>query len=324
MFKHLVTVLASSALLTSGAMAQEVQSSKEAPAKTLLPNAYGLMSVRSYQKVRYDNNAQGQDEYAGTSPYGQARLTLGSTWFEGKLDTSATLFVEKSTGTTQVDTLAPELIADYKPLSNENGYVKTYGDWYPAFHNQPSQGQFGVETGVMAPIATGIGLLTFSGELDVSTWLVGGKETSAVGGDTTQPGLSLAPDEEGNYSTMTADQSLLTLYGAKAALELGAVPGLSTYALVEFNRKFAPNYVADAEESDSKKLNGYTAASFTETSLDVSYKVNETVTLSNTVFNRTNGFYQKSYDVASVEADKPSGTESFRWMNRLMLTATLF
>jgi len=317
--------LVSAALIAGNAMAEDVKSAKEAPAKVLFPHSYGVLSLRQYEKVRVAKDAAGEDAYAGTTPYGQTRLTIGSTWFEGRLDTSATLFVQKETASTQLKTLTPELIAEYRPVTGEYGYVKPYVDMFPAFQGAVSFGDLGVENLAKLPLTTPVGKLVLSGAVDVSTRLVGGKQKVKVEGTPGDGALALTQDREGNSLTVQQDQSLNTRYNTKAALDIAALRGLSVYGQVEYFRVFNPKYAFAATEADNTRLAGYKADSWTETSADVSYKFNDTVSLSNTLLFSSVGFYQKDVNTtaAEVKGQSPDHQPS-RWTNRLMLTANLF
>src|SRR5690242_4718504 len=99
MFRSILSLAASTALVTSGAMAQEpaapttVETVKTAPAAPAYGNIYGIATLRNYQKYQYKKDLE------NTVPANQGRFTLGSKLANDRVDASVTFFAQRDAGT---------------------------------------------------------------------------------------------------------------------------------------------------------------------------------------------------------------------------------
>ncbi len=103
----------------SPALAQgQVQATKKATPGPAGGNWYGSIEVRHHANAYYDQSG----DYARLDPSMHVRAQFGAQFYDGLVDTYATLGVFKETETQQVLQRQPEIAVDLYPLKND--YVK--------------------------------------------------------------------------------------------------------------------------------------------------------------------------------------------------------
>lgn len=313
--KRIVLAFAGS-IIATGAMAQSVSSTKEAPKSyTLFDKAYGGLEIR-HQVNRY---YQGDDRVS-TTPYLEPRFTLGSKLFKDKLDVSVTHRTRKYAQTAQLKTLAPEFYAVYDASTAKFGTFNPYILMYPkAFEFSEDYYQFGMDYATPAlERSTAIGTVSAVTVAEVSTTLYGQeKKTTEV---------TNGPDHFGIMPTTTQEsvkqeQPEYAYYiNPSVSLKPTAVKGLKLSAGVRYLRLYSPVYAFDSQAVDGYSFDSYNDMSLTENLIGASYQVNDLTTINNTVYIRTEGFYDKRMDKADGYGNSLGGRVS----NRLTITHNLF
>jgi hypothetical protein len=96
----LVALSALTGITTAQAQDAAVSAEKQAPIKSILPGSYGKVELRHSVARRMEG-----DEVTNDLPKMDVRPTLGSTFFDGRLDTSFTWIFRKTPDTAKVSKL---------------------------------------------------------------------------------------------------------------------------------------------------------------------------------------------------------------------------
>ena len=306
--KSILVVTVGALALASGAFAQEVEAEKSAPLQNFLPNSYGKMELRHELDVTMqETTVQNQ------TPNASARPTLGSTFFDGKLDTAFTWIFEKTADTVKINKTYFYNITTYDLLSGDNGSIKPYAEIYQttptgtAGESGFKVAYLGTEFATNAEVATGAGAITFSAyTLPLAVFSSGGMVPMDKPQNIT--GRAALTEEEIERQDPAYDS--YTGVGVKFAP--AAVTGLTAALGTELYRGWAPSYeVGLVDGSERTSLDNYDVTNMITNKFTVVYPLSDKVNLSNQVRHYIGGIYE-------------SGIDGKRWENRLAITATLF
>ncbi len=286
---------------------------KKAMIQELIPTAYGSVELR-----HKTNRVMTDDKVVEDNVQIQARPSLGATFFDGKLDASATYIFAKTNDSTAIK----------KSLIFSDVYLTAveskFGDLKAYVYSEYAAGGLDkfTSTSLMAYFSTdGKDILKFSTGLGE----VGALFEEYVGptyhSGTDQPnskvaqrdgfdGRSLGLVGDAGDEVKQRDPDISTITVLLPYIKPSIVPGLKLSAGFEGYSTHAPKY--EVSESGNISQNGYALSKSVVNRATISYKLTDKVVIANSVRQSVNGAWESGVDNAS------------RWENRLVLSATLF
>jgi len=305
----------------AAAAAPAVSATKQSPIKTIIPGAYASVELRHETLRQEDANNRVVDDI----PYLELLPTVGSTFFDGKVDTSFTWAFVKNPGSMSIDKADVYNVTLWKVLDGSEGYIGPYVETHQVttnkYYNYSYVGFLGdVHHNVDIPT----GALTFSGYLQ-PTWVLTSNGFAnnvdnklKVRNDTSRSTLALTQANEDKIAQR--DPSILNQWGLGAKYKPALIKGLSVGLGVDFVQEWDPNYRAKDVGTETRyDLTGYTASVQTMNRLILSYAINDKVSVMEQLRQFVGGFY----DHGITAADTNPIETSYRWENRVTLSATL-
>lgn len=300
--RKVLFALAGVALLATNVMAQSVDSTKKAAEPDdLYSNMYSMIDLRNYQLRKYDG-----DKLVGQPKWMESRFTLGTKAFNKKLDMMFIPRFGKYDNETNVTILAPLVYVEYTALETDFGTLSVIGDGAGMGPDNSYNYMF-IGPKYSTPdfkTSTALGTVRANAFAELSAEVTSRKNTTTVV-DQDKDAFRLATN--GNESVDQEEHGGRLVAYPSVTLDLNAVKGLYMGAAIEYGRYFIPTYEYDAAANDKASFKGYTDSTYTESSARVGYKVTDKLTVSNSVYHKTAGFYQSTY------------TSGARWTNRAML-----
>jgi hypothetical protein len=280
-------------------------------------NVYGRLETRHTTNRKMEGS-----EVTNDIPKLDARPTLGTVI--GKLDLSATTIFTKRADTTKIEKTVTYSELSYDLLSGKYGSIKPYAytEMNPNSGNV-NQHEIGADLDTSYAIPTTIGSVTLSAfQYTYGVFHSGKGQPSVAVRNESGRGLALAGDNQDEIKQRDPEVDSYTGVGVKLAPV--AVPGLTVGLSNEVRKFWVPKYVAKDVAGDQRvELDGYRDSSGSITKFAVGYKLNDKVTLTNSLRHNVAGFYAQGIDDSNANGDKMAGLTS-RWENRLILSATLF
>lgn len=283
------------------------------------PTAYSVLSLRQYNEAIHD----------AKDPTGvlQLRYSLGSKFFDERLDTSLTLAVNKRYETKRVedsDTISqrlPEFFASYELIDHELLEIKPY-----TVVNLPIDDK-SLAVSVGSTIQTNYDMDVAGGKVSIGggadLWLTQseyGETEVRVGKDADRtslikhPKMSLRGEGEGEEEGYTIEEDYTRFgsdYGIWASYEPGMIDGLTVGLSSVYRVRYTPEFEANADNKPERR--GYNNDDKVESSVSVSYNVTDDLSISNDFYYYVDGFFNKATDSGEL-----------RSLNRIRISYTLF
>ena len=311
--KAMFAVIAGAAI-SSAALGQEaVQAEKQAPIQKLLPDAYGSVQVRHVTLRTMEN-----DEQVADTPYLQVRPTIGTTLFDGKVDTSFTFRYNKKADTSRISKSSTYNITTIDIVGDESASLKAYGLTYVAGEDSFSSS----DLGLTADAAKAIGPVKFSAFINPTVSFNSGKnakEDKVTAADKTN-GLTLT---EADTTVEKEHPGIWNYTGASAKYTIGAT-GLSVGTGLTHGQNWEEKLaIVQVEDGTTRRSSdGYQYRSNTIANVNVGYKISDKTSVSALFGGLTTGFFEKSLNKSRPDATLGYGAN--RYEARLSLNATLF
>ncbi len=300
-------VLRGSALLAALAMlglsfgaqvfADEVTASKISM-RDYFPTAYSEISLRQYNEV-----VDGADN---PTPFMQLRGSVGTTWLDGKLDTSLTLGLSKVYETEEfpqkrtISQRNPELLAVYSLIDNDMFSLEPRAELtFPLYGSSQLALELGTELSSNRSIEMAGSKLTIGGIADIyATQHIGRNETTVNVADETR-----RESIRETYSLTTSEGSNLTIkedyarydssYGVWASYEPEIIDGLALSVGTTYQISYSPVWEAVGEGNDAAiQQSSYRSSDKVENSFTLSYQVSDDLEISNGLYYYLDGFYE--------------------------------
>lgn len=322
--KTLLGLVAVVASTLAQAQDATVSAEKKAPLQQLLPGAYGLLEVRHATNEQFDV----ETDTRNVIPYLDLRPTVGSTFYNGKLDTAFTWIFRKNPDSVRIVKHDVGFYNETTYTVFQNDYVK----FFPYLYVQ--QGSIGsnsfalVDVGphvdVKTSFKTDMGELTLSGFVEplAEFYSGAGAKQSAMKKvkNSTDDTYTLAPSDTAQTEIEQKDPSLLSTTELALSFVPAKLSGLNVSLAANYLQNWTPRYEDPAGDADiNPELAGYETNDAVMNKFTLSYKLNDSLTLANSARYTVGGAYEKTYD-----KDLGVSGVSARFENRLTLTATLF
>lgn len=315
-------IAAAGVALSGVAYAQDAQvaTEKKAPLQQLLPGSYASVELRHATAELYDVESDKSD----ISPYLDARPTLGSTFYDGKLDTAFTWIFRKTPESARIQKHPVGFYNETTFTVFENDNFKFFPYLYVeqgSTGDSFSSASVGPHLDVKQVLKTGAGDVTFSGFFEpLGEFTSGASANKQKVKNSTDEGYTLADGEQEVADIEQKDPGLSNTTEVAVDFAPAMVKGLTVKLAADYMQNWTPKY-KDSEQSGAidAELDGYATKDAVLNKLSISYKFNDSFTLSNSARYTVGGAYEETYD----KDTKVSGVVS-RFENRLALTATLF
>lgn len=315
--KVLFAVIASSSVAGVAFGEEAVQAEKKAPVQQLLPNSYGSVEVRHSTLRKMEG-----DKLVDDSPSLSVRPTLGSSFFDGKLDTAFTLRYSKKPDSIRINKSLTDNETTLTLIGNDIGSIKGY-----AYTELDGEDSFtNTSLGLYADAAKSLdivgGSLKLSAYSNPTAGYKSGKQAAAdkvTAADRTSLALT-----EADTKVEQQDPSIAHSFGGGVRYAPAAVKGLSVGPSVDFGQVWNPKYemVETTDGNAKQNLNGYETRSATMTRLVVSYKLSDATTLTSQIRGITNGYWEEGVSVSKPEEALGYGKNRFE--ARVSLSTNLF
>jgi hypothetical protein len=220
-----------------------------------------------------------------------------------------------------------ENVTVVKALEGKYGYVGPYVETVQADGASFSESYAGLwgEANYDQTLGTA-GTLSIGGWIQPNAVLKSAKNSKSEGSKIEVANKTGSADfaltEDGDTTIEQRDPSLFSLNAVNVKFKPAAVPGFSVGSEIEYDRYWKPKYAAESVDGDTRTdLDGYANAGLTTTKFILGYKINDSLSLTNSLRHMTGGFYEHRIDADNSSVDGWEGTN--RWENRLILSATL-
>lgn len=318
-------LMVAASLTVSGVASAEDQpttttAEKQSALQTVLPGAYGNVEVR--HRVR--RTLTDKEKVANDVPALQFRPTLGTTLFDGKVDTSFNWIFQKSADSIVLNKADFYNATQWDLVQGSLGHVGPYAEIYPKTDGGYDSlvGFYGELTPTIKMDAGDIAILAYlepvgefmsknqSADNKVKTVNKTGKES-----------LSLAGDDQDEIEQR--DPTLYNYAGASAKFKPAALKGFSVGGGLDFAQTWKPKYETKEVDGDERTdVAGYESTSATVTKLTLGYALTEKLNLAGQLRQNVRGFYAGGIDEA--HPDRSGNFGDVRWETRVSLVATLF
>lgn len=311
--KGMMAVVALSAF-TTNAVAEETDAKVEAkaPIHSILPNAYGSVTTEYYTKYEMNKAA---NEVSNEIPAFYLYPALGSTFFDGKVNSVLTWGFAKKSGTNAISREYMETYTTLSLWSNDFAYVT------PALLGYQKDGanfnslEVRVSVGLKHDMELAAGKLSFNGKVQPKTTFVSNTNRETIKGEnirneTALEGAALTKAVGEDVKQKDPTLGLRNEYSvsfAPAALE-----GLGLMAGIRNENTYTPKYkfVAVGEEVRTDQ-DGYETSVSTRNVVGITYAINDMWSVYNYTYTYTEGLYEARKDGNRV-------------LNTAGFTATLF
>jgi hypothetical protein len=304
------------------AQAQDAATSaeKQAPLKTILPGSYGRLELRHSVARRMEG-----EEVTNDIPKLDIRPTLGSTFFDGRFDTSFTWIFRKAADTTAVKKLILYNESKWTLLEGRFGDIGPNALTYQSDDQSFNESYVGIDANLKRDFAADHGTITLSGYMGPAAAIRSGKDSQenkvSVRNDTGNDNFAL--DSTGSTEIEQRDPTLWNYSGVQARFKPSLLPEFYVGLGVDLAQKWDPKYAASEVEGDTRvERVGYATSAVTSNVLKLGYKVSDDVTVAGALRQNVGGYYQQG-----LGEDSPDPTGYWgatRWESRLSLQATLY
>jgi hypothetical protein len=311
--KAMFAVIAGTAI-SSAALGQEaVQAEKQAAIKKILPDAYGSVEVR-----HSTTRVMEKDKQVSDSPVLSVRPTLGTTLFDGNVDTSFTFRYNKKPDTSRIGKSSTYNETTVALIGNDAASLKAYALTYVAGEDSFSTS----DLGLIGEAAKSFGPLKISSYINPTVSFNSGKNAKndkVTAADKTN-GLTLT---ETDTKIEKENPGIWNSAGISAKYTIGST-GLAVGTGLDFGQNWEEKLaIVQVEDGTTRRSSdGYQYRSSTLTKLNVSYKLSDKTSMVAQVRGLTEGFYAES--VNKSNPDEVLGYGPNRFEARLSLNATLF
>lgn len=294
----LVTFVALAASSGSVFAEEEQVTASKVNWRDYFPTAYSGISLRHYNEV--------VDGAENPTPFMQLRAAIGAKFLDDKLDTSLTLGLNKmyesdefSQGRT-FSQRSPRLLATYSMFESDMlSFTPRVGAKLPLYGNNQLQLEVGGELASSHNMDMLAGKVSLGGLADVyAVQHVGRNETSVSVDDEAKrerirEAYGLTASEEGDNLTIKEDYARYgSAYSLWASYAPEMIDGLALTVSTTYAISYEPQWkAADGENSEAIQLSGYEASSGVENGFGLSYKINDEISISNTLYYYLDGFY---------------------------------
>lgn len=251
-------------------------SKKEGPLYSVFPNIYSKLNLRQYSTKKKIDSKTGKLTHA---PKFQTRAYLGSTFFDGKLDSAFVFGIENEYGKNDNSTLFKDRGTQWQNefTAYKNDYVSvvpyTYV-YFPETTNEEKQStkvEIGLYTPVKYDMETSAGTFTLEAEAEGSTTIKSRntdkekvflhdrdrrriKEGTNLANnmnltDKDKAQFGLDTDSDGNYQVYTQGRCYYTAFSVGASYKSSLVEGLSARFTALYETEYTP--VAEFHENDN-------------------------------------------------------------------------
>jgi hypothetical protein len=315
--KVLFAVIASSSVAGVAFGEEAVQAEKKAPIQQLLPNAYGSVEVRHSTLRKMEG-----DKLVDDSPSLSVRPSIGSTFFDGKLDSYFTLRYSKKPDSVRINKSFTDNETFLTLVKNDIGAIKGYAYTVMAGEDSFADTSLGLYADAAKSLDIVGGSLKLSAYSNPTAGYKSGKQAAAdkaPAADRTS--LSLKEDDT---KVEQQDPSIGHTFGGGVRYAPAAVKGLSFGPSVDFGQAWTPKYemVETTDGNAKQQLNGYATRSATMTRLVVSYKLSDATTLTSQIRGLTAGYWEEGVSVSKPEEALGYGANRFE--ARVSLSTNLF
>ncbi len=309
-----VFAIIAGAAISSAAHGQEaVTAEKQAAIKKILPDAYGSVEVR-HSTLR----VMEKDEQVADSPVLSVRPTLGTTLFDGSVDTSFTFRYNKKADTSRIGKSSTYNSTTIDIVGNDIANLKAYSLTYVAGEDSFSTS----DLGFIGEAAKAVGPVKFSSYLNPTVSFNSGKNSpkdKVTAADKTQ-GLTLT---EADTKVEKEHPGIWNAAGVSAKYTIGAT-GLAVGTGLDFGQNWEEKLaIVQVEDGTTRRSSdGYKYRSSTLIKLNTSYKLSDKTSIVAQVRGVTEGFFAESINKSNE--DEVLGYGANRYEARLSLNATLF
>ena len=283
--------------LGSQVFAEEVTASK-INLRDYFPTAYSGISLRHYNEV-----VDGEDN---PTPFVQLRGSVGSTWLDGKLDTSLTLGLSKVYETEEFSTSRtikqrnPELYAVYSMIETDMLALKPrVGLTLPLYGSSQLALELGTELSAHRSMEMAGGQVSIGGIADIYAMQYIGRSETTV----SVPNEARRESIRETYSLTASEGEDLTIkedyaryasaYGVWASYEPEIIDGLAISVGTTYQISYSPVWEAAGEGEDAViQQSGYRSSDGVENAFSISYQLTDNMTLSNGLYYYLDGFYE--------------------------------
>lgn len=318
--KLALAVLSLTGAATAQAQEPAISAEKQAPMKMILPGSYGKLEVRHSTTRRMEG-----DDVTNDVPKLDIRPTLGSTFFDGSLDTSFTWIFRKTADTAKVTKLVMFNESKWNVVQGKYGDFGPYAVTYQSNDQSFSDSYVGFDGNLKTDLALESGKLSFTGYVEPLAHLRSGKSSAeskvSVRNDTGKDSFAL--DETGSTEIEQRDPTLWNYSGVEARFRPNLLPSLYAGVGVDLSQKWEPKYAAKTIDGDTRVENdGYATSAITTNVFRLGYKVSDAVSIAGALRQNIGGYYQQG--VGESRPDPTGYWGATRWESRLAVLATLF
>lgn len=297
-----------------------VTAEKQAPIKSILPGAYGKIELRHSVARRME----GQD-VTNDIPKLDIRPTLGSTFFNDRVDTSFTWIFRKTADTAKVSKLVLFNETKWNVVQGKYGDIGPYAVTYQSNDQSFSESYVGFDANLKRDVAIAGGTLAFSGYMEPLAVIRSGKSSAEskvnVRNDTGNDSFSL--DNSGATDVEQRDPTIWNYSAVDTRFKPDAVEGFYVGLGVELAQKWDPKYSAKIVDGETRVENdGYATSAVTTNVFRLGYKVSDAVTVAGALRQNIGGYYGQG--VGETSPDPTGYWGATRWESRLALQASLF
>ena len=260
-------------------------------------------------------------------------ISLGTTLFDDKVDTAFTWVFKKAPDTNKVTKSYMMNVTQWKVIDEKLGNIGPYFEMSQTGNGQSfSDNMVGIYGELNKDLTIPGATISLNGYWNpVGEYLDGhanGSKDNLVAprNDTSKDSLALCDTSEDADKIPQRDPNLYNQYGASAKYKPEAVKGLSLGLGSDIVTKYAPKYVSkeSADGDPRTELDGYAVRSISLTKFRIGYKINDKLSIANSLREWTGGVYQQGISTAHPdESGSLAPFSSARFENRITLTATL-
>lgn len=297
-----------------------VNAEKQAPIKSILPGAYLKMEVRHSVARRMEST-----DVTNDVPKIDVRPTIGSAFFDGKLDTSFTWIFRKTAETAKVTKLIMFNESKWSVFQTPNVDIGPYAVIYQSHDQSFSEAYVGLDASLKKDVTIAGGVLALSGYIEPLAVLHSGKSAAEtrvnVRNETGNEAFAL--DSKGATDMEQRDATIWNFSAIEARMKPDAVKGAYLGLGIELSQKWDPKYAAKSADGDTRvEKSGYAATAVTTNVFRLGYKVSDSLTLAGAIRQNIGGYYDQG--VGESRPDPTGYWAATRWESRLALQATLF
>lgn len=317
--KAIFAVIAGATISGAAFGEEAVVAEKQAAIKKILPDAYGSVEVR-HSTVR----SMDGDKVANDVPTMSVRPTIGTSLFDGAVDTAFTFRYNKKAETTRVYKTPSYNETTWTLIGNDAAKLQLYSLTYLAGSDSYSTSDLGLNADAAKSFDIVGGSLKLSTYMNPTATMNSGKNAAGADNKVTAAdktdGLSLT---ETDTTVEKESPGIWNTTGIAAKYSINAVSGLAVGTGVDFGQNWEEKLAVKEVDGDLRETNdGYQYRSTTMSKVNVSYKLNDKTTVIGQVRGLTKGFYAEG--INTDNADEVLGYGPNRFEARVSLNATLF